>query len=136
MNFAFPTILTSGTILAASGLLISIITTDCTINGIGEAIGRGTMISIALVMFVLPQILLVGGKIIAKTSFAMPSVSRERQASGLVAVDGLIHGEIRGTVYGVFRGTINGDVNVQLVSGKMEDSSLLPEHKEKEGNQA
>ena len=136
MNFAFPTILTSGTILAASGLLISIITTDCTINGIGEAIGRGTMISIVLVMFVLPQILLLGGKIIAKTSFAMPSVSRERQASGLVAVDGLIHGEIRGTVYGVFRGTINGDVNVQLVSGKMEDSSLLPEHKEKEGNQA
>ena len=94
------------------------------------------MISIVLVMFVLPQILLLGGKIIAKTSFAMPSVSRERQASGLVAVDGLIHGEIRGTVYGVFRGTINGDVIVQLVSGKMEDSSLLPEHKEKEGNQA
>ena len=136
MNFAFPTILTSGTILAASGLLISIITTDCTINGIGEAIGRGTMISIALVMFVLPQILLLGGKIIAKTSFAMPTVSRERQASGLVAVDGLIHGEIHGTVYGVFRGTINGDVNVQLLSGSIGESTPLPEFKGEEQNKA
>ena len=134
MNFAFPTILTSGTILAASGLLISMITTDCTINGIGEAIGRGTMISIVLVMFVLPQILLLGGKIIAKTSFAMPTVSREHQASGLVAVDGLIHGEIRGTVYGIFKGTISGDVNVQLMSGKMEDSLMLPENSGKEQN--
>ena len=88
MNFAFPTILTSGTILAVSGLLISIITTDCTINGIGEAIGRGTMISIVLVMFVLPQILLLGGKIIEKTSFAMPKVNREHKISAPVQVDG------------------------------------------------
>ena len=48
-------------------LLISIITTDCTINGIGEAIGRGTMISIVLVMFVLPQILLLGDTLIQRT---------------------------------------------------------------------
>ena len=135
MNFAFPTILTSGTILAASGLLISIITTDCTINGIGEAIGRGTMISIVLVMFVLPQILILGGKILEKTSFAMPSVSREHQARGLVAVDGLIHGEIHGTVYGIFKGTISGDVNVQLVSGKIDEPNRLPDHTEKEGEQ-
>ena len=136
MNFAFPTILTSGTILAASGLLISIITTDCTINGIGEAIGRGTMISIVLVMFVLPQILILGGKILEKTSFAMPSVSREHQARGLVAVDGLIHGEIHGTVYGIFKGTISGDVNVQLVSGKIDEPNRLPDHTEKEGEQS
>ena len=118
MNFAFPTILTSGTILAVSGILISFLTTECTINGIGEALGRGTIISIILVMFVLPQILVLGGKILEKTSFSMPNVSREQRGSGLVAVDGLIVGEIRGTVNGVFRGTIDGDVNVRLLSGR------------------
>ncbi|MDO4989581.1 MAG: MMPL family transporter [Eubacteriales bacterium] len=118
MNFAFPTILTSGTILAVSGILISFLTTECTINGIGEALGRGTIISIILVMFVLPQILVLGGKILEKTSFSMPNVSREQRSSGLVAVDGLIAGEIRGTVNGVFRGTIDGDVNVRLLSGR------------------
>jgi len=121
MNFAFPTILTSGTILATSGILISFLTTECTINGIGDALGRGTIISICLVMFVLPQILILGGKILEKTSFSMPKVAaRERHASGLVAVDGLIVGEIRGNVNGVFRGTIDGDVNVRLLSGKMD----------------
>ena len=120
MNFAFPTILTSGTILAVSGLLISIITTDCTINGIGEAIGRGTMISIVLVMFVLPQILLLGGKIIEKTSFAMPKVNRERKTSAPVQVDGRISGRINGTVSGFFRGTIEGDTDLRLFSGKLE----------------
>ena len=122
MNFAFPTILTSGTILATSGILISFLTTECTINGIGDALGRGTIISIILVMFVLPQILILGGKILEKTSFSMPKVAvRERRGSGLVAVDGLIAGEIRGTVSGVFRGTIDGEVNVRLLSGKMEE---------------
>ena len=120
MNFAFPTILTSGTILAVSGLLISIITTDCTINGIGEAIGRGTMISIVLVMFVLPQILLLGGTIIAKTSFAMPKVNREHRTSVPILVDGRISGSVNGTVSGFFRGTIEGDADLRLLSGKLE----------------
>ena len=123
MNFAFPTILTSGSILATSGILISFLTTECTINGIGDALGRGTIISIILVMFVLPQILILGGKIIEKTSFSMPKVAgREHRGSGVVAVDGLISGEIRGTVNGVFRGTIDGDVNVRLLSGKLEEA--------------
>ena len=122
MNFAFPTILTSGTILATSGILISFLTTECTINGIGDALGRGTIISIALVMFVLPQMLILGGKILEKTSFSMPKVTLERHASGTVAVDGLITGEIRGTVNGVFRGTIEGDVNVRLLSGSIDEA--------------
>ena len=121
MNFAFPTILTSGTILAVSGILISFLTTECTINGIGEALGRGTIISIILVMFVLPQILILGGKILEKTSFSMPNVSREQRTNGLVAVDGLIAGEIRGTVNGMFRGTIDGEVDVRLLSGRVEE---------------
>ncbi len=120
MNFAFPTILTSGTILAVSGILISFMTTECTINGIGEALGRGTILSIILVMFVLPQILVLGGGLLEKTSFSMPNVSREQRGSGLVAVDGLIAGEIRGTVNGVFRGTIDGDVDLRLLSGRAE----------------
>jgi uncharacterized membrane protein YdfJ with MMPL/SSD domain len=132
MNFAFPTILTSGTILATSGILISFLTTECTINGIGDALGRGTIISIILVMFVLPQILILGGKILEKTSFSMPRVAaRERRGSGLVAVDGLIVGEIRGSVNGIFRGTIDGDVDVRLLSGKMDspEDSRAPEAK-------
>ncbi len=136
MNFAFPTILTSGTILAVSGILISRMTTECTINGIGEAIGRGTIISIVLVMFVLPQILVLGGRILDRTSFAMPSVNREHQESGLVAVDGLILGEIHGNVNGIFRGTINGDVNVQLLSGKMEELAMPPENGSGKGDQS
>ncbi len=120
MSFAFPTILTSGTILAVSGILISIITTECTINGIGEALGRGTIISIFLVMFVLPQILLLGGRIIQRTSFAMPKVSREHRSSGPVVVDGRVSGKINGSVTGFFRGTIDGDADLRILSGKID----------------
>ena len=121
MNFAFPTILTSGTILAVSGILISRITTECTINGIGEALGRGTILSIFLVMFVLPQILILGGKILEKTSFSMPAANRAKRSSARVAVDGLISGEIRGKVNGVFRGTVEGDVDLRLLSGSIRE---------------
>ncbi len=49
LNFAFPTVITSGTILAVAGTLI------------GQSLGRGTIISMLFVLFVLPQILLLGG---------------------------------------------------------------------------
>ena len=78
------------------------------------------MISIVLVMFVLPQILLLGGTIIAKTSFAMPKVNREHRTSAPILVDGRISGSINGTVSGFFRGTIEGETDLRLFSGKLE----------------
>ena len=117
MNFAFPTIITSGTILAVAGTLIGQMTSDAAIVGIGQSLGRGTIISIILVMFVLPQILLLGGTIVDKTSFSMPSTVRKKQASGRVRVDGMVRGEIHGYVSGTIHGTVEGDVNLKLISG-------------------
>ena len=74
LNFAFPTVLTSGTILTVAGTLIGQMTSEAAIAGIGQSLGRGTIISMFLVLFVLPQILLVGSGIVDKTSFASASV--------------------------------------------------------------
>ena len=46
LNFAFPTIITSGSILSISGFLIGRMTSEPVIAGIGESLGRGTVISI------------------------------------------------------------------------------------------
>ena len=82
MNFAFPTIITSGTILAVAGILIGQMTSEAAIVGIGQSLGRGTILSIFLVMFVLPQILLLGGTVVEKTSFSVPSAIRRTGAGG------------------------------------------------------
>lgn len=119
MNFAFPTILTSGSILACAGTLIGMMTSEAAIVGIGQSLGRGTILSIGLVMFVLPQILLVGGEIVDKTSFSMPHSNLPKIAgSGHILVDGLVKGEIHGYVNGILRADITGDVELSLLSGK------------------
>lgn len=119
MNFAFPTILTSGSILACAGTLIGMMTSEAAIVGIGQSLGRGTIISIALVMFVLPQILLIGGELVDKTSFSMPRTNLPKiSSSGHIRVDGLVRGEIHGYVNGIVRADINGDVELNLLSGK------------------
>ena len=119
MNFAFHTIITSGTILACAGTLIGMMTSEAAIVGIGQSLGRGTIISIILVMFVLPQILLIGGEIVDKTSFSMPKASLPKiSGSGHVRVDGMVRGEIHGYVSGIIRADINGDVDLNLLSGK------------------
>ena len=64
LNQSFPTIFTSGSILTCAGFLIGEIASDATVASIGVALGRGTLISIILVLFVLPQILLMGDIII------------------------------------------------------------------------
>ena len=117
LNFAFPTILTSGTILAVAGILIGQMTSEPAIVGIGQCLGRGTIISILLVMFVLPQLLMLGEKIINRTSFSMSVALKRRQESGRIRVDGLVYGEISGTVSGTVHAIVDGDVNVNLLSG-------------------
>ena len=117
MNFAFPTIITSGSILAVAGTLIGQMTSDAAIVGIGQSLGRGTVISILLVMFVLPQILLLGDKVIDRTSFSIHGGVKQRHISGRVRVDGMVYGEISGSVYGMMHALVDGDVDVKLISG-------------------
>lgn len=71
LNQGFPTVITSGTILAVAGLLIGRISTDGATSVLGSYLGQGTIISIFLVIFVLPQLLYLGDPIIEKTSFSL-----------------------------------------------------------------
>ena len=120
LNFAFPTILTSGTIMTVSGILIGQMTSDACIVGIGQCLGRGTIVSIILVLFVLPQILLLGGVLVDKTSFSMHhSVLRASTASGRVWVNGMVQGEVNGKVTGTMNAIVDGNVQLTLLSGKI-----------------
>ena len=123
MNFAFPTIITSGTILAVAGILIGQMTSEAAIVGIGQSLGRGTILSIFLVMFVLPQILLLGGTVVEKTSFSVPSAIRRRGANGRVRVDGMVRGEISGTVSGMVHAVVEGKVDLNLISGSVTEEA-------------
>ena len=117
MNLSFPTIVTSGTMLAVSGILIGKLTSDVAIFGIGKCLGRGTLISIFITMFVLPQILLVGDTIIEKTAFVMNMPIRTKNATGLVKVDGLVRGRIEGTVTGTMNAIVRGNVSACVEAG-------------------
>ena len=135
LNFAFPTIVTSGTILTVAGALIGQMTSEPTIAGIGQSLGRGTILSMFLVLFVLPQILLIGSKAVDATSFAVPKVIHRRELSGRVVVNGVVSGEIRGAVTGVMRATVEGDVDLNLISGDITNTDaekMIPEHTGKE----
>ncbi len=127
LNFAFPTVLTSGTILTVAGTLIGQMTSEAAIVGIGQSLGRGTIISMFLVMFVLPQILLLGGDLADKTSFAVPKIMKKVETGGRVFVDGIVSGEINGTVSGVMRANIDGDVKLNLISGSASEEGKTNE---------
>lgn len=69
LNQSFPTILTSGSILAIAGFLIGGIVGDPLIATLGACLGRGVLISIACVMIVLPALLITFDKWLDKTKF-------------------------------------------------------------------
>ena len=121
LNFAFPTVITSGTILAVAGTLIGQMTSEAAIVGIGQSLGRGTIISMLFVLFVLPQILLLGGGLADKTSISMPTAARTHQSRERVFVVGLVTGEISGTVSGLVRASVDGNVNLRVISGRIAD---------------
>lgn len=119
MNLSFPTIITSGTMLAVAGILIGKLTSDGAIYGIGKSLGRGTIISIFITMFVLPQILLVGDRIIEKTAFVMNMPIKAKQATGLMRVNGIVSGRIEGTVSGQMNAIIRGNINAFVEAGEV-----------------
>lgn len=117
LNQAFPTIVTSGSILACAGILIGQMTSDAAIVAIGQCLGRGTLISIFLVLCVLPQILLLGDKIIEKTAFVMNVGLPVQNISGVVYLDGRVRGRISGNVDAVVRGVVHGEVSALIETG-------------------
>ena len=138
LNEAFPTIFTSGTILAVAGALIGVMTTNPVIAAIGTCLGRGTVISIVLVMAVLPQILLIGDTIVERTSFDVKvpvDLSRfSRTASGNMRVSGRVRGYVNGVIDAEIKGTLNGTLNASVTSGTTIEPTkpdfYLPESKE------
>ncbi|MCR5403773.1 MAG: MMPL family transporter [Butyrivibrio sp.] len=120
MNLSFPTIITSGTMLAVAGTLIGKMTSDAAIFGIGKCLGRGTIISIFITMFVLPQILLVGDKVIELTAFVMNMPLQNKQMSGSMRIDGMVRGKIDGTVNGVVHAIVKGNVSAYIDNGNVE----------------
>ena len=116
LNQAFPTIITSGAILAIAGLLIGFLSSDVAISSVGICLGRGTLISIGLVMFVLPQILLLGDVIIEKTSFTLKHRELIQKRSGYMRVNGRVRGYVCGIVDANISGMIHGEISAQLDS--------------------
>lgn len=85
LSLAFPTVFTSGTILASAGFAISLFSSSPIIASVGSSLGRGTVISIVLVMGILPQLLVLCDFIIEKTSFNLKDIRndiKERIAIG------------------------------------------------------
>lgn len=82
LDLAFTTIFTSGTILACAGFAIGLFSSNPVIAAVGSSLGRGTVISIVLVMGILPQLLVLGDFIIEKTSFNIKDIGKLKKNGG------------------------------------------------------
>ena len=68
VNAGFPTVITSGAIMAVAGFLIGYLVSDVYVGHIGHAVGRGALISVFLVLTVLPQLTVLCDALIEKTT--------------------------------------------------------------------
>ena len=115
LNQAFPTIVTSGSMLVAAGFIISNVSSNAAVAAIGLALGRGTLTSILLVLLALPQTLLVGDIIIQKTAFTLKrELTKPLPAKGRVRMNGHIRGYVNGVLDGEFNGVIDGEMGAVL----------------------
>ncbi len=139
LNEAFPTIVTSGTILASAGVLIGFLSSTPSVASIGVCLGRGTIISIFLVMGILPQILLLGDIIIDKTAVTLKAHLPIQAHTGVMRVEGHVRGYLSGMVDADFSGTVHGTINAAVEAGAIqpigEESPAIrpPESKREEG---
>lgn len=126
LNEAFPTIVTSGTILASAGILIGFLSSNPAIASIGVCLGRGTLISIFLVMGILPQILLLGDIIIEKTAFTLKARLPIQSRTGALWVDGHVRGYVSGVIDADFSGILRGTINAAVAAGDVRPQEGQP----------
>ena len=130
LNAAFPTVFTSGTIMASAGLLIGNLSAQPVVSTMGLCLGRGTIISIFLVLFVLPAFLVLGDSIINRTSFKLKTMEpRARSTNGTIRVKGHVRGYISGVVDADFDGILHGQLDASLATG----GQITPESQEEGG---
>ncbi len=82
LNAAFPTIVTSGTILVSASFLIGAIVKNPLIATLGTCLGKGVIISILSVILVIPSMLVIFDKFLLKTYFQ----KRERKPYKKIAL--------------------------------------------------
>ena len=68
MKNSLPTILTSGSIIVISSLIIHLISSNFSISAIGLILFKGTIFSMLMIIFVLPELLVITDKLIKKTT--------------------------------------------------------------------
>ena len=81
-NDAFPTVVTSGVIMTAAGLLVAYRVSDVYVGHIGLAVGRGALISMIVVLTVLPQLLPLLDRAITATTVRFPKRKEKAPAEG------------------------------------------------------
>ena len=129
MNSSFATVFTSGTIMSSAGMLIGNMSAQPVVAIMGMCIGRGTIVSMVLVLFVLPSLLVLGDSIIERTHFNIQPVQpQSQQAEGRMYVRGRVRGEASGRLDGYFEGYITGRVNLAVSS----DGEIIAEAKDDE----
>ena len=115
LNASFATVLTSGTMLSSAGLLIGFLSAQPSVSTMGICLGRGTFISMLLVLFVLPAFLVLGDSIIDRTSFRLKGIEpRAKSANGTMRVQGHVRGYISGMVDADFDGVLHGQLNASI----------------------
>ena len=119
LNQSFPTIVTSGTMLASAGILIGFLSSDPAISSIGVCLGRGTLISILLVMGVLPQTLMLGDQLIERTAFTLKKRYLPQASSGEMKVNGHFKGYVNGQINADISGTIDGTIQGLIQNGTL-----------------
>ena len=134
LNFAFPTVLTSGSILASAGFLIGKLSTEPAVVSIGKTLCSGTLISMFLVMGVLPEILLLGDIIIEKSKFSIKKPQIVRKETGRFLVNGRVRGYINGFVdadiHGIVRGDMTANININNIKSEDEVKQIEESNKE------
>ena len=115
LNSAFPTVFTSGTIMASAGLLIGAMSAQPAVSIMCTTLGRGTVVSIVLVLFILPAVLVLGDSLIEHTRFAFRhTVPQTKQVRGAVRVQGHVKGYISGIIDANIDGLLQGEMDANV----------------------
>ena len=138
LNIAFPTVFTSGIMMSAAGLLIGGLSAQPVVSIMGSCLGRGTLISVFLVLFVLPSFLVLGDSIIERTRFHLKAPApRTVQKTGMIRVQGRVRGYVSGVVDAQIHGVIRGQVDAAVSTGPQSSEELAPvgAHEEEGGGE-
>lgn len=116
VGFTFPAVLASNAVVAISNLLVNQVASSTYVINVNRYLNQNAVVSVLLILFILPRVLLVNAHVISHASFTIPGLITHDDNGNHVQIGNVIRNRVRNSITNAVGTVISNSIRLAIVS--------------------